>query len=73
MRSNLRVLMAYRNFGKISEVMTVTGLSRNALHKLYHNKDLDTVELRTIRIVCDTLKCKMSELIEHEPVEPEQG
>lgn len=67
MHSNLRVLMAYRNYGKISEVMELTGLSRNALYKLYHNKNLDTVELRTLRIVCNALNCKMSELIEHEP------
>lgn len=67
MRCNLRIIMAYRNFGKISEVMAITGLSRNALHKLYHNKNLDTVELRTLRIVCNALKCKLSELVEHEP------
>lgn len=65
--NNLRVVMAQKRIDNVSELMELTGLSRNALNKLWHDEDLESVKVGTLLQVCDALGIKLSELIEYHP------
>jgi putative transcriptional regulator len=65
--NNLRIIMAKKRIDNISDLITITGLSRNALNKLWHNENMDSVKLGTLMIICDKLGIKLSELIEYMP------
>jgi putative transcriptional regulator len=65
--NNLRFIMAKQRIDNISELISLTGLSRNALNKLWHNEDLETVKLGTLLVICDKLDVKLSDLIEYNP------
>lgn len=67
LKSNLRIIMAQQQIDSISELIQTTGLSRNALNKLWHNENLESVKLGTLVIVCDSLNVKLSDLIEYTP------
>ena len=63
--NNLRLIMAKRRIDNISDLMEITNLSRNALNKLWHNKDLETVKLGTLMTICEKLDISLSQLIEY--------
>jgi putative transcriptional regulator len=65
--NNLRMIMAEMRIDNVSELMKRTGLSRNALNKLWHDEDLESVKLETLFQVCDSLQVRLSELIEYHP------
>lgn len=65
--NNLRLIMAKRKIDNVSELIQITGLSRNALNKLWHDEDLQTVKFGTLMTICDKLDIKLSELIEYTP------
>ena len=67
LRNNLRILMAERRIDNIAVLMETTGLSRNALSKLWHNQDIETVKLETLIQICKPLKVKLSDLVEYTP------
>lgn len=67
LENNFRIIMAKKRIDSISELISVTGLSRNALNKLWKSEDLDSIKLGTLMTVCDKLQIKLSDLIEYQP------
>lgn len=67
LENNIRLIMAKRRINSISDLITITGLSRNALNKLWHNENLESVKLGTLLEICNKLDIKLSELIEYTP------
>ncbi|MHA6530148.1 helix-turn-helix domain-containing protein [Paenibacillus sp. BAC0078] len=67
LKSNLRVLMAEHKIDDITELMERSGLSRNSINKLYRETNLESIKLETLFKLCDTFKCKLSDLVEYEP------
>jgi len=67
LKNNLRVLMAEKRIDNITVLMEKTGLSRNALSKLWKNQDIQTVKLETLIQICEPLKVKLSDLVEYTP------
>ncbi|MDP4085788.1 MAG: helix-turn-helix transcriptional regulator [Bacillota bacterium] len=65
--NNLRIIMAKKRIDSITDLIGITGLSRNALNKLWHNEDLKTVKFGTLMTICDKLEIPLSELIEYKP------
>jgi len=61
--------MAEKRIDNITDLIEKTGLSRNALNKLWHNQDVETVKLETLISVCKPLDIKLSDLIEYLPDE----
>ena len=69
LKNNLRLIMAEKRIDNITNLIERTGLSRNALNKLWHNQDIETVKLETLISVCKPLSIKLSDLIEYIPDE----
>ncbi|WP_409276397.1 helix-turn-helix domain-containing protein (plasmid) [Neobacillus sp. SCS-31] len=67
LENSLRIVMAKKRIDNISELINVTGLSRNALNKLWHNENLESVKLGTLMTICDKLGIPLSELIQYDP------
>ena len=67
LKNNLRILMAEKRIDNITVLMETTGLSRNALSKLWRNQDIQTVKLETLIQICRPLKVKLSDLVEYTP------
>lgn len=67
LENHLRIVMAKQRIDNVSELINITGLSRNALNKLWHDEELESVKLGTLMIVCDKLDIKLSELVEYIP------
>jgi putative transcriptional regulator len=65
--NKLRIIMAQQRIDNITELINKTGLSRNALNKLWHNEDLEAVKLGTLITICDKLEISLSELLEYIP------
>ncbi|GIQ71557.1 XRE family transcriptional regulator [Xylanibacillus composti] len=62
---NLRRLMADRRIDDITELMRLSGLSRNSINKLYREENIETTKLETLIRLCDTFQCNLSDLIEY--------
>ena len=69
LKNNLRILMAEKRIDNITILMGKTGLSRNALSKLWKNQDIETVKLETLIQICKPLNVRLSELVEYIPDE----
>lgn len=67
--SNLPVLMAERKIKGITELMELSGLSRNAINRVYDDRDekINATSLKTLIALCDSLNCSLSDLIEYVP------
>jgi putative transcriptional regulator len=63
--NNLRFVMAEKRIDNVSELINITGLSRNVLNKLWHNEDLESLKIGTLIVACDKLKINLSDLIEY--------
>lgn len=66
-KCNLRIYMAKNKINDIKDLMSKVGLSRNAINKLYHEKDLETIKMETILKLCDFFNCSSSDLLEYIP------
>jgi len=64
--------MAEKMIDNLTDLIGITGLSRNALNKLWHNQDIETIKLETLFQICDSLKIKLSDLLEYIP-DTEEG
>jgi len=70
-KSRLRFVMAEKRIDSISELQRITGLSRNALSKLYHENGLEGVTLGTLHRICQTLdNVTLPDLVEFELPDP---
>jgi len=70
--NNIRIIMGKKRIDNIVDLMKITGLSRNALNKLWHDSEMDTIKLGTLMQICDTLDIKLSDLVEYEPEERDE-
>lgn len=66
-QNNLRIIMANKRINSITELMSKTKLSRNALNKLWHDENIETVKLETLIQICDALNVELNELITYKP------
>ncbi|MGA3677839.1 helix-turn-helix domain-containing protein [Lysinibacillus agricola] len=68
-KSNLRILMAEHRIDGISELMEKSGLSRNAINRLYKGTDeeMKSTNLKTLITLCEVFECKLSDLLEFTP------
>lgn len=66
-KNNLRIIMAKERVDNITDLMEKTGLSRNAINKLWHNENVESVKLGTLLTICDALNISLNELIEYVP------
>jgi putative transcriptional regulator len=64
---NLRRLMADHRIDDISELMKLSGLSRNSVNKLYRENYIESTKLETLLKLCNVFDCKLSDLIEYTP------
>lgn len=64
MKCNLRRIMYEKNIKTIAEVIRLTGANRQALTRMYENKELERVEVITYIKVCQALKCSLAEILE---------
>lgn len=67
LRNNLRFIMAEKRIDSITDLMKATGLSRNALNKLWHDQDVESVKLETLTQICKSLQIELNELIQFTP------
>lgn len=59
--------MAEHRIDDISDLMRLSGISRNSINKLYRETNIETTKLETLFKLCDTFQCTLSDLIEYEP------
>lgn len=67
LENNLRIIMARKRINSVSDLMTITGVSRNSLNKLWHDENMESIKLGTLMEICDSLDIKLSELVEYIP------
>lgn len=66
LKCNLRKICFDQDIKSISELQRITGISRPTLYKMFLNKDVDTIKLDTINIICIKLNLSsITELIEY--------
>jgi putative transcriptional regulator len=65
----IRQRMAEKQIKNMLELMRVSGVSRNAITKLYHGEGIETSKIGTLMRLCDALDCSLSDLIEYTPDE----
>ncbi|WDF49768.1 helix-turn-helix transcriptional regulator [Paenibacillus sp. KACC 21273] len=63
--------MAEHRIDDITELMKLSGLSRNSINKLYREENVETTKLETLFKLCDTFQCQLSDLIEYQPDQKE--
>lgn len=63
----LRRLMADHRIDDITDLMKRSGLSRNAINRLYKEINIESTQLDTLIKLCNTFKCKLSDLLEYIP------
>ena len=59
--------MADNRIDDITELMRLSGISRNSINKLYRETDIETIKLETLFRLCNTFNCKLSDLLEYIP------
>ncbi|HFK1786757.1 TPA: helix-turn-helix domain-containing protein [Bacillus cereus] len=69
--NNIRMIMAKKNIDNISELLRITGVSRNSINKLWHNENVSSLRLDTLITICEKLDVKLSDLIEYIPDDSE--
>ncbi|MDX5923347.1 MULTISPECIES: helix-turn-helix transcriptional regulator [unclassified Bacillus cereus group] len=69
--NNIRMIMATKNIDNISELLRITGVSRNSINKLWHNENVSSLRLDTLITICEKLEIKLSDLIEYIPGDSE--
>ena len=66
---NIRILMAKNKIDGVQELMNRSGLSRNAINRLYKGSDTEikSTSLKTLITLCNVFNCKLSDLLEYVP------
>lgn len=67
--TKIRFLMAEHRIDGVGELMERSGLSRNAINRLYKGTDeeIKATNMKTLVTLCDVFGCKLSDLIEYTP------
>ena len=71
LKSNIKYRMVDNNIDDVAKLIKLTGITRNTLNKLYKNKDIESMKLETLFLICDALNCNLSDLIEYTPEKKE--
>ena len=66
-KCKLRIFMAEKKIDNITDLMGMTGLSRNAINRLYKEIELEKVNMETLIKLCNIFNCKLSDLFEYVP------
>ena len=61
--------MVDKNIDDITQLIELSGVSRNAINKLYRSRDLETLKLGTVIRLCEALDCQFSDIVEYIPEE----
>ncbi|MED3090758.1 helix-turn-helix transcriptional regulator [Priestia megaterium] len=69
--SNIRMIMAKKNIDNISDLVRITGVSRNSINKLWHNENVSSLKLDTLITICEKLDVELLDLIEYIPDDSE--
>ncbi|MED3045940.1 helix-turn-helix transcriptional regulator [Bacillus thuringiensis] len=69
--SNIRMIMAKKNIDNISDLVRITGVSRNSINKLWRNDNVSSLRIDTLLPICEKLNVKLSDLIEYIPDDSE--
>ena len=69
LKSHLKYRMVDKNIDDITQLIELSGVSRNAINKLYRNRDLETLKLGTVIRLCEALDCQFSDIVEYIPEE----
>ncbi|MED3165112.1 helix-turn-helix transcriptional regulator [Bacillus thuringiensis] len=69
--SNIRMIMAKKNIDNISDLVRITGVSRNSINKLWRNENVSSLRIDTLLPICEKLNVKLSDLIEYIPDDSE--
>ena len=56
--------MAQNNIRKINILQEKTGLSWDIFNKLLNNENIESIRFGNLLKICDTLNCKIEDLIE---------
>lgn len=67
LKCNIKYRMVDNNIDDVAKLIELTGITRNTLNKLYKNKDIESMKLETLFLICDALNCNLSDLIEYTP------
>lgn len=67
LKNYIRYRMADQNIDDITGLMERSGVSRNAITKLFRNENVDTLKVGTLMRICDALECNLSDLLEYKP------
>lgn len=67
LESNLRKIMAENKIDDITELMNLTGISRNSINKLYRENEMETLKLETLIKICETFSIRLSDLVQYTP------
>ena len=65
----IRFLMAEHKIDGVGELMQRSGLSRNAINRLYKGTDeeIKATSMKTLITLCEVFNCNLSDLIEYTP------
>ncbi|MEB8704393.1 helix-turn-helix transcriptional regulator [Bacillus cereus] len=63
--NNIRMIMAQKNIDNISDLVRITGVSRNSINKLWHNENVSSLKLDTLITICEKLDVELLDLIEY--------
>lgn len=66
---NIRILMAQHKIDDIQELINRSGLSRNAINRLYKGTEaeIESTNLKTLIKLCKVFNCRLSDLLEYIP------
>ena len=67
LKSYLKYRMVDKNINDVTQLIELSGVSRNAINKLYHGKDLETLKLGTVIRLCEALDCQFGDIVEYIP------
>lgn len=65
LKSYLRHRMADKSIDDITQLIEISGVSRNSINKLFRGVSLETLKLETLIKLCDALECNLSDLVEY--------
>ena len=65
LKSYLRHRMADKSIDDITQLIEISGVSRNSINKLFRGTSLETLKLETLLKLCDALECNLSDLVEY--------
>jgi putative transcriptional regulator len=59
--------MADNEIDDITDLMELSGVSRNSINKLYRNNRVETIKIETLIKLCNALNCELSALVQYKP------